>query len=239
MASNGIRRRIVAILSARYWPNEGHVPAENLFADFFAVVTSQYTIWTVTTPWLDIEYYPRASLAIAALTLTLYGIMWSVIVKSPTYKALSPARKFIEAIIRLIAIASITLGFFFLNRGSTVIFVFAFAISFASVLLWNVVVPSQLRRERGLVFHDCCLFISGIFFCYSTWTLYSETTKMNQSLHAAAAQLVQADQINFKNGVIVSQMGWIIFVACSTTAVLIALLAALFSRSDDYGGGRT
>lgn len=230
MKSNGIGSWVGKIIRLRYaGSRDGHIPIENVVTDLVAFASSQYAVWTVTEPWLGQQYFARASLSAAAVTIWLYNILWAVTTKAQAFRELKPGEKWLEAALRAISFFSILAASWCLGKNYTKAFLIALGSSFCAVVLWNFLVPVRLRDERGLYFHDVCMFLAGMLFCLFTWQLYEATTLFTQTLAAAAAQLNPLAYAQNKNELIVQQMGPIIYVACCTTAMLMLLFSALLS----------
>lgn len=227
---NGLGSWIGKIVQLRYVGTaEGHIPIENAVSDLLAILFSQYAVWTVTDPWLGQQYFAKASLAAAALTICLYNILWAVTTKAQAFRELTPREKWTEALLRVISVASILVASWCLGKNYTKAFLVALVAGFCAVVFWNFLVPRRLRDERGLFFQDTCMFLVGMLFCLFTWQLYEATTIYTQTLLAAAAQLDPLAYVRNKNELIVQQMGPIIYVACCTTAMLMLLCSALLS----------
>lgn len=230
MIKNRLGSWIGEIVRLRYVGTaEGHIPIENALGDLFAIVFSQYAVWTVTEPWLGQQYFAKASLSVAALTICLYNILWSWTTKAQAFRELKRGEKWIEALVRATSVGSILVASWCLGKNYIYAFLIALMASFFAVVIWNFVVPRRLRDERGLFFHDSCMFLTGVLFCLFSWQLYEATAIYTQTLSAAAAQLNPLTHEQNKNKLIVEQMGPIIYVACCTTAMLMLLCGALLS----------
>jgi hypothetical protein len=230
MIKNRLGFRIGEIVRLRYVGTaEGHIPIENALGDLLTIAFSQYAVWTVTEPWLGQQYFAKASLSVAALTICLYNILWLVTTKAQAFRELKLGEKWLEALVRATSVGSILVASWCLGKNNTYAFLIALMASFCAVVIWNFLVPRRLRDERGLFFYDICMFIAGVLFCLFSWQLYEATAIYTQTLSAAAAQLNPLTHEQNKNKMIVEQMGPIIYLACSTTAMLMLLCGALLS----------
>lgn len=233
VSQEGLVRRIGEIVRLRYLgAKDAPFPhVENVLTDLAALGTSQYFIWTSLQPWLGsqyfAQYFARTSLSVAALTISFYNILWSVIVKYPSYAALSLKEKILEATVRLFAIASIIAAFFLLQR-EPVYFLLCFATSFVLVVVWDIAVPASLRQARGFFFQDIAMLAVGLVFCYFTWRLYAATLNL-ETLAAQAVNFKPDEYKNRKYEFVLAQMGPIIYVACCSTAMVAILFSAFLS----------
>lgn len=228
MITNRLGSRIGEIVRLRYVVTAGgHIPTE-VVTDLAAIAFSQYAVWTVAEPWLGQQYFAKATLSVAALIICLYNILWTVTTKAQAYRELKPSEKWIEFLVRAASVGSLVFATWSLGKN-TYAFLIALMASFCAVVIWNFVVPRRLRDERGLFFYDICILIAGMLFCLFSWQLYEATAIYTQTLSAAAAQLNPLTHEQNKNKMIVEQMGPIIYLACSTTAMLMLLCGALLS----------